>query len=333
MSSVVISGDTSGSVTLQAPSVAGSTVLTLPTSNGTVVVTGGAQTIEFADGSAAAPSITNSGDTNTGMFFPAADTVAFTEGGTERLRITPNGAVAFSGASNFGSSGQLLQSNGDAAPSWTTLNTNINLTTFTSSGTWTVPAGVTTALVTVIGGGGNGGSGAITSGGGGGGSGGVASDYVTGLTPGSNVTVTVGGAGGTSSFGAFLSATGGSNGANGSGSTPGNGGAGGVGSGTFGFDGIRGGIASNAGSGSGGGGIGAALMLYPIDQTSGASATTQASRRGMFNSIGGGVSAQGSATPGTAGQLGGGGGGGHGSNNGGSTAGGAGGSGLVLIQY
>jgi hypothetical protein len=30
MSSVVISGDTSGSVTLQAPAVAGTTVLTLP---------------------------------------------------------------------------------------------------------------------------------------------------------------------------------------------------------------------------------------------------------------------------------------------------------------
>jgi hypothetical protein len=39
MSSVVISGDTSGSVTLQAPAVAGTTVLTLPATSGTVVVT------------------------------------------------------------------------------------------------------------------------------------------------------------------------------------------------------------------------------------------------------------------------------------------------------
>ncbi len=37
MSSVVISGDTSGAITLQAPAVAGSTTLTLPTSSGTVV--------------------------------------------------------------------------------------------------------------------------------------------------------------------------------------------------------------------------------------------------------------------------------------------------------
>jgi hypothetical protein len=39
MSSVVISGDTSGSVTLQAPAVAGTTVLTLPATSGVVVVT------------------------------------------------------------------------------------------------------------------------------------------------------------------------------------------------------------------------------------------------------------------------------------------------------
>ena len=41
-------------------------------------------------------------------------------GDVERMRLTTNGAVAFSGASNFGSSGQLLQSNGDAAPTWVT---------------------------------------------------------------------------------------------------------------------------------------------------------------------------------------------------------------------
>ena len=39
MSSVVIAGDTSGSVTLSAPAVAGTTVLTLPATSGTVVVT------------------------------------------------------------------------------------------------------------------------------------------------------------------------------------------------------------------------------------------------------------------------------------------------------
>jgi hypothetical protein len=42
-------------------------------------------------GTAAAPAITTSGDTNTGIYFPAADTIAFTEGGTEAARIDSAG--------------------------------------------------------------------------------------------------------------------------------------------------------------------------------------------------------------------------------------------------
>lgn len=42
-------------------------------------------------GTAAAPAITTSGDTNTGIFFPAADTIAFTEGGVESMRIDSAG--------------------------------------------------------------------------------------------------------------------------------------------------------------------------------------------------------------------------------------------------
>jgi len=57
---------------------------------GTLTVTGSA-TVEFADGSAAAPSITNDGDTNTGIFFPAADTIAFAEGGAEVARFDSSG--------------------------------------------------------------------------------------------------------------------------------------------------------------------------------------------------------------------------------------------------
>jgi hypothetical protein len=102
MSKLVLSGDTSGSVTLESPAVSGTTTLTLPASTGTVVVTGGAQTIEFADGSASTPSITNSGDTNTGMFFPAADTIAFAEGGAEAIRIDSSGNVLVGSTSTTG---------------------------------------------------------------------------------------------------------------------------------------------------------------------------------------------------------------------------------------
>ena len=40
-------------------------------------------TVTVADGSAATPSITNDGDTNTGIFFPAADRIGFAEGGVQ----------------------------------------------------------------------------------------------------------------------------------------------------------------------------------------------------------------------------------------------------------
>jgi hypothetical protein len=47
----------------------------------------------FAAGTVALPSITTSGDTNTGIYFPAADTVAVSTGGTERMRINSSGKV------------------------------------------------------------------------------------------------------------------------------------------------------------------------------------------------------------------------------------------------
>ena len=48
-------------------------------------------TINFADGSASTPSITNNGDTNTGIFFPAADSIGFAEGGAEIARFDSSG--------------------------------------------------------------------------------------------------------------------------------------------------------------------------------------------------------------------------------------------------
>ena len=44
-------------------------------------------------GTAALPAITTTGDTNTGIFFPAADTIAFSEGGAEAMRIDSSGNV------------------------------------------------------------------------------------------------------------------------------------------------------------------------------------------------------------------------------------------------
>jgi len=47
-------------------------------------------------GTVTTPSISTTGDTNTGIYFPAADTIAFTEGGTEVMRINSSGNVGIS---------------------------------------------------------------------------------------------------------------------------------------------------------------------------------------------------------------------------------------------
>jgi hypothetical protein len=49
--------------------------------------------ITASAGTVSAPGITTTGDSNTGIFFPAADTIAFAEGGVESMRITSAGNV------------------------------------------------------------------------------------------------------------------------------------------------------------------------------------------------------------------------------------------------
>ena len=53
----------------------------------------------FSAGAVGTPAITTTGDTNTGIFFPAADTIAFTEGGTESMRIDSSGNVGVNNTS------------------------------------------------------------------------------------------------------------------------------------------------------------------------------------------------------------------------------------------
>jgi hypothetical protein len=48
----------------------------------------------FGDGTASAPSITNIGDLDTGMFFPTANQIGFALNGAETVRINANGAMA-----------------------------------------------------------------------------------------------------------------------------------------------------------------------------------------------------------------------------------------------
>jgi hypothetical protein len=205
----------------------------------------------------------------------------------------------------------------------------IRATVFTSSGTFTIPAGVTAVKVTVVGGGGGGGSGNTAGSpeklGSGGGSGGIAIEWITGLTPGSTVSVTVGSggtavngtsgtSGSTSSFGSYCTATGGGGG--GSNLVGGSGGAGS--GGTFDYTGKKGTngfLESQCGFQTGYGGDGADLReVYPGYGGAGALAPTGASVTG--------ASASG---------FGAGGGGGWGAS--GFALGGSGAPGFVLVEY
>jgi len=57
----------------------------------------------FPAGTVGAPGITTTGDTNTGIYFPAADTIGFVEGGTESMRLDASGTLRIIGAGSSGS--------------------------------------------------------------------------------------------------------------------------------------------------------------------------------------------------------------------------------------
>ena len=192
MSSVVISGDVSGSVTLQAPSAAGTTVLTLPATSGTVVTTA---TSSGISGSAITTgtvgvSVGGTGQTTASAAFNALSPIT-----TTGDLIIGNGANSATRLA-IGSSNTVLTSNGTTATWAAAGGGQLQTEIFTSPGTWTKPSSCTQVRVTVIGAGGGGAGGGVPAG-----------------SP-----------GGTSSFGPAVSATGGAG-------SPGSG-AGGSGSGT-----------------------------------------------------------------------------------------------------
>ena len=236
MSSVVISGNTSGAITLSAPDVAGTNTITLPASTGYLFVTPTAGTLGVSSGG------TGLSDTGTAYGVLAAGT-------------TTTGAFQNIGT---GTANQVLTSNGPGVlPSFKTAAAGgfSNMTVFTSPGTFTTPASTTQLKVTVVGGGGAG-----RGNGGGGGAGGGAI-YVGPVTASTGYPVTVGAAGpynfgtgvgspgGTSSFGVLASATGGSYPPTPA-STPGSGGSGSAG--TLQFRGGPGGFSFTATSQYGG---------------------------------------------------------------------------------
>jgi hypothetical protein len=194
----------------------------------------------------------------------------------------------------------------------------------TASGSFTIPAGVTTVEVQCWGGGGGGGaSGSGGNGGGGGSAGGYSHKLIAGLTPGGTIAVTVGaggsagasatgGTGGTSSFGAHCSASGGGGGLTGNNIYSGSGS---PGSGTGGDLNIAGGQGGPSGPGAGAGFDPA--YLYNLASRGGVPAFAS----GIVGWFGSGLAGVGFGS------------GGGGATGGSGLAGGAGAPGLVIVRW
>src|SRR5690606_1423084 len=102
VASIGLRGSTTGVLTMNAPASFTNYSLTWPStagSNGQVLSTNGSNTLSWtsvptnggtflaANGTAAAPGIAFNSDTNTGIYRPGTDTIGFSTGGNERLRI------------------------------------------------------------------------------------------------------------------------------------------------------------------------------------------------------------------------------------------------------
>jgi len=141
------------------------------------------------------------------------DQLAYPGRATPNIQFSSGGAFGFNGA-NYGTSGQVLQSNGSSSPpSWTTLSGGGAPTIQVFAGqyyfsnasyTYTPTSGKTAFLVYCIGGGAGSSSRSTSNGGFGGGSGGCAVRYYNSTEMGSSAAISIGGGG---SGGTYTSTT------------------------------------------------------------------------------------------------------------------------------
>lgn len=109
---------------------------------GTVPLAGKFTTLEatgvttVSAGTVSAPAITTTGDTNTGIFFPAADTMAFAEGGVEAARFDSSGRLVIGGTI----AANLLQVVGGLGIDYSSIRSN------TTAGDFTITVGGLTGL-------------------------------------------------------------------------------------------------------------------------------------------------------------------------------------------
>ncbi len=320
--------------------------------------------VNFIDGQALTPSSFGSTNTLTGVWQPAKYQGTYGANGFY-LPFTDNTSATNPAIGNAGI-GKDFSGNGNY---WTSNNISVyggTVQSFTSSTTWTAPAGVTSVNYLVVAGGGGGGS--ATTGinmGGGGGAGGLLQGQLA-VIPGNTYTVTIGSGGaantngGNSVFGS-ITATGGGQGA-GNAVSPynaGNGGSGGggrpynslqKGSGIpgQGFDGGSAGSVDVAGGGGGSSSVGGSVSSGTVAGAGGSGTVVGITGSNVTYAGGGGGGAYIGNTAGAGGSGGGGAGGsnangsnatGYGSGGGGAgqfgntNIGGSGSAGIVILAY
>ena len=146
MASIISAGTTSGTALNMAGDTSG--VLQLATNGSTTAITiDTSQRAAFVAGTAAAPAITTSGDTNTGIFFSAADTIDFAEGGTACGQFDSSANFKFN--SGYGSVATAygcrawVNFDGTGTPA---IRASGNVTSITDNGTGEYTANLTTAM-------------------------------------------------------------------------------------------------------------------------------------------------------------------------------------------
>jgi hypothetical protein len=113
------------SITSVGGSINGMTIGASTASTGNFTTLGATGVATFSAGTVSAPAITTTGDTNTGIFFPAADTIAFTEGGVESMRIDSVGNVGIGVTPvTYTANARTLQIDGAANPAQIRLTNN-----------------------------------------------------------------------------------------------------------------------------------------------------------------------------------------------------------------
>ena len=128
--------------TFTSPVISGGTINNA-TIGATTATTGKFTTLEatgvatFSAGAVGTPAITTTGDTNTGIFFPAADTIAFAEGGAEVARFNSSGNLQTLGTIGVGNATPSTSGAGITFPATASASSDANTLDDYEEGTYT----------------------------------------------------------------------------------------------------------------------------------------------------------------------------------------------------